>query len=124
MPPQKNWPPGVIDLTHLIERLDALEERENVRFEALSARLIPNIYDFRICGEVHARDGMQIANRLEIVVTAYDSQGRVLLTKSSGWANSDRLRLIPKRFYGFQAFELEDKSIGDIKKIRLYPKRY
>lgn len=35
--PNKNWPPEDGDVTHLIERLDALEDRESVRFEALYA---------------------------------------------------------------------------------------
>ena len=131
-----NWPPEDGDITHLIERLEALEERNNVRFEALSAFVcrdeysseifrpgdntnlkLPANYSIRVCGEVHARDGLQIVNNLDIKVTVYDSQGRVLTTNTG-------VEISANTFYGLQAFEVEFlRPFGEIAKIRVYPKR-
>ena len=117
---KEKWPPesgAVIHVTHLIERLDALEERENVRFEALSARIeVPNVEPYlSVFGEIHPSNGLEIAYELKVVVNAYDPQGRLL---DIGWCPVD-----PKKFYGFQAFEIVTKLSGPITKIRLYPQK-
>jgi hypothetical protein len=115
----KPWPPEDGDITHLIERLDALEEREGVRFESLYALFFTSTEGppyVRVCGEIHARDGLEIAHQLKFAVTAYDPKGRVLITGES-WVAA------PEKFYGFQAFIIQLNAIGPIGKIRLYPQR-
>ena len=116
MPNKENWPPENGDLTHLIERLDAFEERENVRFEALSARIVLNLNWLKVCGEIHARDGLIIARALKVVVTVYDAQGKIL--------DIGHAFFKPETFYGFEAFDVTFYSISivePIAKIRLYP---
>ena len=107
------------DITHLIERLDALEEREGVRFESVYA-LFFNGSDgcpwLRVCGEIHARDGLEIAHQLKVAVTAYDAKGRILNAGMS-WITA------PEKFYGFEAFVIQLNTIGSIAKVRLYPQR-
>lgn len=107
------------DITHLIERLEALEEREGVRFEsvyALSFRGSDGCPWLRVCGEIHARDGLEIANQLKVSVSAYDAKGRILNTGVS-WIAA------PEKFYGFEAFIIQLNTIGEIAKVRLYPQR-
>ena len=104
----------------MIERLDALEERENVRFEALSARILPGKINglplVQVCGEIHARDGLEIAYAIKVVITVYDAQGK-MLDIHSFWFK-------PEKFYGFEAFSNLFVSITDpIGKIRVYPQR-
>jgi hypothetical protein len=117
--PKKSWPPEDGDITHLIERLDALEDRENVRFEALYARFYTGSDGcpwLRVCGEIHARDGLNVAHQLKVAVTVYDPKGRILNTGMSWVAG-------PDKFYGFEAFVIGLNTIGPIAKIRLYPQR-
>jgi hypothetical protein len=112
-------PPEGGDVTHLIERLDALEEREGIRFEslyALSYKGSDGCPYLRICGEIHARDGLEISHQLKVAVTAYDPQGRILHTGETWVAD-------PEKFYGFEAFVIHLNTIGPIAKIRLYPQR-
>lgn len=115
----KKNPPEDGDITHLIERLEALEEREGVRFESVYA-LFFNGSDgcpwLRVCGEIHARVGLEIAHQLKVAVTAYDAKGRILNTGISLIAD-------PEKFYGFEAFVIQLNTIGPIAKVRLYPQR-
>ena len=107
------------DITHLIERLDALEERNGVRFESLYALFFTGTDGspyVRVCGEIHARDGLEIVQQIKVAVTAYDPKGRVLVTGESWVAG-------PEKFYGFQAFTIQVNAPGPIGKVRLYPQR-
>src|SRR5208283_516198 len=114
MPNKENWPPENEDITHLIERLEAFEERENVGFEALSARLKHNFSTLTVCGEIHARDGLEIARPLKVVIAVYDAKGKILNIGYS-WFK-------PETFYGFEAFsEMFFDIVEPIAKIRVYP---
>ena len=108
------------DITHLIERLDAFEERYGVRFESLNAEYFLSTDDspeVRVAGEIHARDGLAIAHKLKVVITAYDEKGRVL-------NSSDRSIANPDVFYGFEAFCLQTNADGNkTAKIRVYPQQ-
>jgi hypothetical protein len=119
MPKEKDWPPEDGDITNLIERLDALEERNGVRFESLYALFFTSTEGspfVRVCGEIHACNGLEIAHQLKVAVTAYDLKGRVLNTGESWVAG-------PEKFYGFQAFTIQLNTSGPIGKVRLYPQR-
>jgi hypothetical protein len=117
MPTQTNWAPENGDITDLIERLDALEERNGIRFEALNATFfiaINTCPTVRVCGEIHARDGLEITHRLKVAVTAYDPKGRILDTGQAWIAE-------PEKFYGFEAFVICLNTLGQVAKVRVYP---
>ena len=117
--PKKNWPPEDGDITHLIERLDALEERNNVRFEALRALFFVSAeghHYVRLCGEAHPRDGLEIGQHLKVAITLYDAKGRVVNTGACYLS-------APEKFYGFEAFQLDINGGGEIVKVRVYPQR-
>jgi hypothetical protein len=117
--PKKDWPPENGDITDLIERLDALEERNNVRFEALGALFFvsPEGHHYvRLCGEAHPRDGLEIGQHLKVAITLYDPKGRVVNTGSCYLS-------APEKFYGFEAFQLDVNASGEVVKIRVYPQR-
>jgi hypothetical protein len=117
--PQKSWPPEDGDITHLIERLDALEERNNIRFEALFAKFYVTTEGYhyvRLCGEAHPRDGLELGQHLKVAITLYDPKGRVGSTGACYLS-------APDKFYGFEAFQLDINAIGEVVKIRVYPQR-
>ncbi len=101
------------DATHLIERLEAFEERVGVRLEALFA-YIENDY-LTVNGEMHPREGSTIEQDIVVHVDAYDSLGR-LVAKTETTLSADG-------FFGFEAFHtLEQLPIRGLSKIRVYPK--
>src|SRR5665213_175893 len=119
MPKKKNWPPDDGDVTYLIERLDALEDRENVRFEALLATFIvtPEGHHYiRLGGEIHPREGLEIGQHLKVAITLYDPKGRVVNTGTCYLS-------APEKFYGFDAFHLDINAGAEVVKVRIYPQR-
>ena len=113
-----------MDCTHLIERLEAFEERMGVRLEALFAHsnnkgyTPPGTY-LKICGELHPREGSAIQQKISLVVDVYDDVGRLVGGNSRSFS--------PEDFFGFETFEINthlEASKLKISKIRLYPKSY
>jgi hypothetical protein len=103
------------DVTHLIERLEAFEERVGVRLEALFANMGQNGY-LTVNGEMHPREGTTITQYIAIHVDAYDSSGRVI-------AKSDNTSFSPDKFFAFEAFQaLVQLPVHQLSKIRVYPK--
>lgn len=107
------------DVTHLIERLEAFEERMGVRLEALFAH-IEHLGDVAVYltvrGEVHPREAATIKESLDVHVDAYDSSGRLVAMNNDG--------IDADKFFGFEAFEVEVKlPIPELSEIRVYPKR-
>lgn len=105
------------DVTDLIERLEAFEDRLGVSLEGLFAKMSDR-YDMtriHVNGELHLREGTELKQLLEVVATVYDSSGRVL--------DVNEAILHPNSFYGFEAFSLSI-YVGDNQpaKIRVYPK--
>lgn len=113
-------PPFCNDVTEVIERLEAFEERLGVRVEALNASSFlgagTNVPWLRVCGELHALDGLAIEHQIQVVVDAYDLSGKLLNTGSQ-WLSE------PGKFYGFETFSIQVNVIGRVAKIRVYPKR-
>jgi tetratricopeptide (TPR) repeat protein len=108
------------DVTHLIERLEAFEDHLKAKLEALNAQYFlgssDNVPWLRVCGELHTTDGMTLKHQVKVVVDAYDSSGKLLNT---GWqCLSD-----PEKFYGFETFTIQINVIGQVGKVRVYPKR-
>lgn len=107
-----------MDCTHLIERLEAFEERMGVRLEALFAgRGSENSY-LKLRGELHPTQGTILQQDVELVADVYNGLGQLIDHES---------RVFPSdKFYGFETFELwicGDIPDSAIAKIRLYPKR-
>ena len=106
------------DLTEKIERLELFEERLDVRLEGLSAFLDVDSNFLHVLGELHPRDGTELNTCVELVVTAYEQDGRVAGTSSTSFD--------PENFFGFEAFnELVCLPLPnmDIIRIRVYPKK-
>lgn len=103
------------DATHLIERLEAFEERVGVRLEALFAHIDEHNF-LRVNGELHPREGATIKQDVVVHVDAYDSSGRLVANGHGFIPDSDK-------FFGFAAFSaLVNLPIRGLSKIRVYPK--
>jgi hypothetical protein len=103
------------DATHLIERLEAFEERVGVRLEALFAYIRPDIDWLQVNGELHPREGATLKENIAVHVAAYDSSGR-LVAKSQA-------TLLADEFFRFEALETSAQlPIRGLSKIRVYPK--
>lgn len=111
------------DLTDRIERLEVFEERAGVSFEALYCTIDNNDHwshgnyhvDFR--GELHSSTGTTIQNDISVVLTVYDTAGRVLDTNSE-WIDSDT-------FFGFEVLDmtLRVPPTAQIGRVRVFPKK-
>ncbi len=106
------------DVTDLIERLEAFEDRLGVSLEGLFAKLSDRGYGriyIKVNGELHLREGAELKQHLRVVATIHDLSGRVLDV-------ADTI-LDHDSFYGFEAFSLSIE-VGDNQpaKIRVYPK--
>lgn len=102
------------DITKLLERLEAFEERLGVTLEGLFASIDQNKY-ITVNGEIHPREGTQLTQNVQLVVSAYDSSGRVLNT-ASNYFRADS-------FFGFETFSITlVPSPVAVSKVRIYPK--
>jgi hypothetical protein len=117
------------DLTHLIERLEAFEERAEVTLDALFARianpttgcflngnskLVPGV---EVNGELHPREGVRIKQKMMVLADTYDSSGRLTFTCAA--------HFLPDVFYGYETFTIltgGGAALAQIAKIRVYPK--
>jgi hypothetical protein len=114
---------ATIDQTHLVEYLDEMALRLGVTFAAVSV-LTEAGFDEENCtvtarGELRAVSGNEINRNVQIVVTVYDTQKRVIGT-SSTTVNADE-------FYGFEAFEVGvavPLAATNVEVVRVYPKKW
>ncbi len=104
------------DVSHLIERLEAFEDRLGVSLEGLYASVLSQIDFLQVNGELHPREGTGLDDDIEVVVSLYDTSGRVMGVKTE--------RVRADSFFGFEAFSKTFGPMGDlpIAKIRIYPK--
>lgn len=105
-----------------LERLEIMEEKFGVVLQGLNAEMsyfdddeyMPNL---NIYGEIHAANGTGIDQDIEIMVTAFDQDGKVIGNSSECIEKDD--------FFVLQAIDI---MISDISskpaKIRIYPKKY
>lgn len=109
---------AAIDVTNLIERLEAFEERMGVHLESLGAELEP-MYDYfwlRVRGELHPQSGTELRQDMELVIAAYDTSSKIVGTGSC--------RFQAEEFFGFEVFEVPIQiHVNDLKRIRIFPKR-
>ena len=107
------------DITQIIERLELFEEKAGVRLEALSGSLQVaqslGVNNLTIYGELHPREGTTLPRNVELVVTVYDSSGRVIGVQSR--------HFFQERFFGFEAFSMcVFNLIERPARVRVYPK--
>lgn len=109
-------PRSTKDVSHLIERLEAFEDRLGVSLEGLYASQNTRIGSVAVNGELHPLEGTELSEDVDIVVTLYDVAGRVIGTTSESVRS--------KNFFGFEAFSKTFYEPGGppVAKIRIYPK--
>ena len=110
---------GKKDITDLVQRLDAFEERLGVRIEAMSAFLgevdDDGEVEVSVRGELHAVSGTKLQDNLELALSVYDADGRVVQTTSD--------YVYEESFFGFETFDMRCYvSSGLVSKIRIVPK--
>ncbi len=104
------------DVSQLIERLEAFEDRMDVNPEGLYASFTARSNKLYVNGELYPRTGTELAENIQLVVTLYDKTGRVSDTKTT--------TMLSKGFFGFQAFSavFDRVQVPPLAKIRVYPK--
>lgn len=102
------------DVTKIIDRLEAFEERVGVRLESLFGYVTDGY--LTVNGVVYPRQGQVIEQDTEVHLDAYDSAGRLVADDEADlWKNG---------FFGFETFQLGvPLPAGDLASIRVYPKR-
>ena len=111
---------AVKDVTDLLERLEAFEDRLGVRLEAMSAQL--DVVDddevayVVIQGELHPKSGTELEQSIELIVAVYDSASRVVATGTKHFYSSD--------FFGFEIFKISVEIYATkLTRIIVQPKR-
>lgn len=109
------------DVTALVERLDPFEEQLGVRLEAVAAFQSKKKHNgdvsISVRGELHLVNGTTLAHDIDVEMTIYDADGRVV-EKESNFIGS-------KSFLGFQAFQTVCSVAPElVKKIRLVPTKH
>ena len=101
------------DVTHLVQRIEAFEDRMGVRIEALFAYL-DDEGGLKVNFELHSRNGNHLQKDTKMVVTVYDKDGRLISQSSDmSFVNS---------FFGFDTYSIYQKFPGKLAKIRLTPR--
>ena len=103
------------DISTLIERLEAFEDRLGVRLEGLFAQVQIPPGSLIVNGELHLQESAELDEDIEVVVTIYDSSGRVIAVRNH--------RIRSESFFGFEAFSVVFFPFhGQPTRIRVYPK--
>ena len=105
-----------------IERLEIMEEKFGITLEGLNAQIkhwdsdSGNMPDLNIYGEIHAANGTGIEESVEIVATAFDTDGKVIVTGSVYINKED--------FFALENIDIAMMDIISIPvKVRVYPKK-
>ncbi|MFW6039050.1 MAG: hypothetical protein ACOC9P_01070 [bacterium] len=72
------------DLSHLIERVEAFEERVGVHLQAMSATHV-GFFDYttiQVYGEVTSRTGNTLAADVDVFAVVYDTEGKVVAART------------------------------------------
>lgn len=104
------------ELTSKIERLEAFEDRCEVRIECLSAWFDPDYEQVKVMFELHPKSGVNLKESISVEIVLYNTKGQII-EKDSVWFNSDK-------FWGFEVSDcsIHNAQIDEILKIRVYPK--
>ena len=109
------------DVTKLVERLEAFEERTGVRLDAISSYSELDTDDhtlsITVLGELHAVSGAELEEDVLLNMVVYDATGRVIGTESAYFSSDD--------FFGFETFEIRVFELQNtaISRIRIIPKK-
>jgi hypothetical protein len=104
------------DITHLLERLEAFEEKCEVRLNAMSA-FIDEYREVVINGELHPREGLHLKQGVALNADAYDAGGRLV-----GGTNR---KVAPNSFFGYYSFTIRFRCPGvELAKIRIFPQQH
>ncbi len=108
------------DLSSIIERLEAFEERAGIELRGLYAYRDED-GDIHLNGEMHGVRNPQLECHVILVMTLYDSKGRVTATTSHQFYKED--------FFGLDTFSevfysSENSEIRNISRICIFPKKY
>ena len=109
------------DVTSLVQRLDAFEERLGVRIEALSAFESEGYEDgeveITVRGELHSESGTSLEQNVDLNLIVYDGEGRVVETETKYFRMES--------FFGFATFQMSVcVTAGLMKRLRLIPKTH
>lgn len=105
------------DLTHLIDRLDSMEDSAGASLNAISAYIGKRVRDVLcVSGEIVFTKPISMHREVRIKAVIYDSEGRVVDKTSEELGDPG----IPFDAFSFSFHDLEDLSIS---KIRIYPIR-
>jgi hypothetical protein len=107
------------DLTNIVERMTAMEDRLNVELSGLSAFAEVEDDDIylQIQGELIAKDGGELANNVTIQVVAYDDLNRVI--------GSDTCLFTSEAFFGVDVISVSLLDLPFLPtRIRIYPKPF
>jgi hypothetical protein len=101
------------DITHLLERLEAFEDRFDLRLNAMSA-FMDEFNEVVVYGELHPREGMQLKQPVALSVDGYDAAGRIVGGTCSHFK--------PDQVYGYFSFEAKFVTpVVELAKIRIFP---
>ena len=109
------------DVTNIIEKLEAFEERLGITLNGISAFYEQDDYSeddsVEVMGEILARSGEKIEESLNLVLAVYDKQGRVI-GKDSIWFDNDDFFVLDT--FSVSAYVPKNSEFS---KIRIYPKK-
>jgi hypothetical protein len=102
------------DVTHLVQRVERLEDRWGFALEGLSAWVGDRSETVEVSGELRSTKGLQLERSTLLVFACYDENSRVIsVTKRLHSAES---------FFGFAVFSVELPTLGcRISKLLIYP---
>lgn len=103
-----------IELKHCVERIEAFENKLNIRLENISIKPDDGV---QIYFDVYSCDGKELANSVTISAVAYD-ENNMIMAKDSTFIDNDK-------FMGFGTYscKLRNLNFNNISKIRLYPSK-
>jgi hypothetical protein len=109
------------DLSDLVERMAPMEERATVSISNIGAYVTyegtDDVRCLSVAGEVQSLLGNKVGQRITIVVTVYDADGRVIATLDK------KYRLdAPFETFSMGHYELKLSPDASPAKIRVYPK--
>ena len=109
---------AVEDVTRLVERLEAFEDRVGVRLESLHGAMWENDDGMwlEVRGELHPKSGTKLQQNLQLVIAAYDSSSRIVGIKEKIF--------LANTFFGFEVFQMHVQlDVLKLTRIRVYPKQ-
>lgn len=105
-------------LKQKIERLEAFEERIQIRMENFSVKIEHEEKWVTLFCEVYPLNGTNISSDFSVECILYDNEGSIIAKESAN--------IYSDEFFGFEVVEFnfqEDGIADEIGRIRIYPKK-